>query len=70
MFRFLWKILRNYGRYSNKNAVKNPCLIVEVLLNETTEYDRGEKFKNYEQLSTFVEYMLILRHKTWVEVFF
>lgn len=37
-----------YGKpeiYSeNKNVVKNPCLIVEVLSNETVEYDRGEKF--------------------------
>lgn len=54
----------------NKNAVKNPCLIVEVLSNETAEYDRDEKFKKYQQLSTFVEYLLISQHKTWVEVFF
>ncbi len=54
----------------NKNAVKNPCLIVEVLSNETTEYDRSEKFKKYQKLSTFVEYVLISQHKTWVEVFF
>ena len=54
----------------NKNAVKNPCLIVEVLSNETAEYDREDKFKKYQQLSSFVEYVLISQHKTWVEVFF
>ena len=54
----------------NKNAVKNPCLIVEVLSNETAEYDRDEKFKRYQQINTFVEYMLISQHKLWVEVFF
>lgn len=54
----------------NKNAVKNPCLIVEVLSNETAEYDRGEKFKKYQQLNSFVEYVLISQHKVWVEVFF
>lgn len=47
----------------NKNAVKNPCLIVEVLSSETAEYDRGEKFKKYQKLNTFVEYVLILQHK-------
>lgn len=54
----------------NKNAVKNPCLIVEVLSNETAEYDRGEKFKKYQKLNTFEEYVLISQHKVWVEVFF
>lgn len=54
----------------NKNAVKNQCLIVEVLSNETAEYVRGEKFKKYQQLNTFVEYELISQHKVWVEVFF
>ncbi len=54
----------------NKNAVKNPCLIVEVLSNETAEYDRDEKFKRYQQISTFVEYVLISQHKIGVEVFF
>ena len=54
----------------NRNAVKNPCLIVEVFSNETAEYDREEKFKKYQKLNTFVEYVLISQHKVWVEVFF
>lgn len=54
----------------NKNAVKNPCLIVEVLSDETAEFDREEKFKKYQQMTTFVEYVLISQHKVWVEVFF
>ncbi|MFN3488630.1 MAG: Uma2 family endonuclease [Emticicia sp.] len=43
---------------------------MEVLSNETAEYDRGEKFKKYQQLNTFVEYLLVSQHKIWVEVFF
>ena len=54
----------------NKNAAKNPCLIVEVLSDETAEYDRDEKFKKYQQIDTFVEYVLISQHKAWVDVFF
>lgn len=38
----------------NKNAVKKPCLIVEVLSDETAEYGREEKFKKYQQMTTFV----------------
>ena len=43
----------------NKNEVKNLCLIVVVLSNETAEYDKGEKFKLYQKLNTFVKYVLI-----------
>jgi Uma2 family endonuclease len=54
----------------NKNAAKNVCLIVEVLSDETADYDRGEKFKKYQNIDTFVEYVLISQHKVWVDVFF
>jgi Uma2 family endonuclease len=43
---------------------------VEVLLKETADYYRGEKFKKYQKINTFVEYVLISQNKFWVEVFF
>jgi Uma2 family endonuclease len=40
-------------------AVNNPTLIVEVLSPSTEEYDRGEKFKHYEQLPSLRQYVLV-----------
>lgn len=55
---------------ANKNAVRNVCLVVEVLSSETEEYDRGTKFDKYQQMETFVEYVLVSQNRPWVEVFF
>jgi len=41
------------------NAVINPVLIVEVLSPSTEKYDRGAKFRNYRQIPTLREYILI-----------
>ncbi len=42
-------------------------LIVEVLSPSTESYDRGEKFRHYQALPSFVEYVLIAQDKTFVE---
>lgn len=55
---------------ANKNAVRNVCLVVEVLSAETEEYDRGAKFEKYQQIESFVEYVLISQNRPWVETFF
>jgi Uma2 family endonuclease len=39
--------------------VRYPCLIVEVLSPSTADYDRGDKFTHYRQISTLPEYVLI-----------
>ena len=54
----------------NKDAAKNPVLIVEVLSESTDSYDRGEKFRKYRQIDTFREYVLIEQRFPFVEVFF
>ncbi|MFN3848288.1 MAG: Uma2 family endonuclease [Spirosomataceae bacterium] len=54
----------------NKNAIKNPTLIVEVLSPDTEEYDRGLKFYKYRSLETLKEYVLVSQNRPWVEVFF
>ncbi len=53
----------------DKNAVKNPVLIVEVLSKSTANYDRGDKFYKYRQLTSFKEYLLINQDKKVVEIF-
>ena len=53
----------------NPNAAKNPILIVEVLSDSTEKYDRGEKFRKYQQIPSLQEYVLITQDSMRVEVF-
>ena len=46
-----------------------PCLIVEVLSNSTEAFDRGDKFADYQTLSTLKEYVLINTKRQRVECF-
>ena len=50
------------------NSVSNPILIVEVLSNSTSGYDRGDKFYKYRQIPSFKEYVLIEQDKYVVDV--
>lgn len=54
---------------TDKNAVTNPILIVEVLSKSTANYDRGDKFYKYRQIPTLREYVLIEQEKAVVEVY-
>jgi len=51
-----------------KNSVTNPILIVEVLSKSTSDYDRGDKFYLYRQLSSLKEYVLIEQDRYVVDV--
>jgi Uma2 family endonuclease len=42
-----------------RQAVYHPCLIVEVLSPSTEQIDQGKKFRNYRQIDTLKEYVLI-----------
>lgn len=53
----------------DKNSIKNPILIIEVLSKSTGNYDRGDKFYKYRQLASFKEYLLINQDKKVVEIF-
>ena len=44
------------------HAVVNPVLLVEVTSPSTEEYDRGEKLRNYQQLPSLRE-VLIISHR-------
>lgn len=46
-----------------------PTLIVEVLSESTEKYDRGEKFRQYQQIGSLKEYMLVSQHAPRVELF-
>ncbi|HVZ97997.1 MAG TPA: Uma2 family endonuclease [Chitinophagaceae bacterium] len=49
--------------------VLNPYVIIEILSPSTKNYDRGEKFKLYRDISTLKEYILIDSESIHIEVF-
>lgn len=51
------------------DIVSNPVLVVEVLSDSTERYDRGKKFKKYQTLPSFREYVLISQTEPLVETF-
>jgi Uma2 family endonuclease len=51
----------------HKDTLLNPTLIIEVLSDFTEAYDRGEKFKQYRQLDSLMEYVLIAQDKHLIE---
>lgn len=53
-----------------RDAIVNPVLIVEVLSDETRDYDKGNKFDGYCTLPSFREYLLVEPGKTWAKTIF
>jgi Uma2 family endonuclease len=51
-------------------AAKNPTLIVEVLSDSTSKYDREDKFRAYQKIDSFQEYVLVAQDQVSVEVFY
>jgi Uma2 family endonuclease len=55
------KALSNYKKF--------PCLIIEILSDSTEAFDRGDKFKDYQNIETLQEYVLIDVKKPQVDCF-
>ena len=53
----------------NKETVLNPTVLVEVLSPTTESWDRGGKFRNYQQIESLREYVLVSTDKMLVETF-
>ena len=49
------------------DTLLNPIVLVEVLSPSTQVYDRGEKFKHYQQLTSLQEYILVSQDEVGVE---
>ncbi|HUZ57247.1 MAG TPA: Uma2 family endonuclease [Hanamia sp.] len=49
--------------------VLNPTVIIEVLSKSTKNYDRGEKFKLYRDITTLKEYILVDSESIHIETF-
>lgn len=54
----------------DQDAIINPMIIAEVLSDSTEAYDRSIKFRLYQQLSSFKEYILIDQYRPIVTVFY
>ena len=52
---------------STFDTLLNPIVLVEVLSPSTQAYDRGEKFKHYQQLRSLREYILVAQDEVRVE---
>jgi Uma2 family endonuclease len=59
------------GEYdpSDPNTLLNPVAIIEVLSPTTENYDRGAKFRQYQQIPSFKEYVLVSQDEPVVERF-
>ena len=49
------------------DTLVNPVAIIEILSESTESYDRGKKFKAYQQIPTLKEYILISQYEYSVE---
>jgi Uma2 family endonuclease len=51
------------------DTITNPVMIVEVLSDSTSQYDRGEKFVGFRTIPTLCDYLLIDQSHCLVEQF-
>ena len=49
------------------DTLLNPTLVIEVLSPSTEVYDRGEKFRHYQELASLQEYILVSQDRIRVE---
>lgn len=55
--------------HDRKDIICNPGIVIEVLSEGTAGYDRGGKFRKYQQLPSLQEYVLIEQKEAQVDVF-
>lgn len=55
---------------NNPHAITNPTLIVEVTSKSTGDYDRRGKFRMYQSLPSFTEYVLVDQNTPVIDVFY
>lgn len=58
---------RPIQRSADMNAIINPMLLIEVLFESTANYDRGQKFWYFAQLTSLREYVLVEQERWAVE---
>jgi len=48
-------------------TLTNPSVIIEVLSPSTEKYDRGQKFRNYQQIASLQEYVLVAQDEPVID---
>jgi len=51
----------------NRDNLRNPVVIIEVLSKSTESYDRGLKFMKYRRIESLREYLLVTQHNALFE---
>ena len=51
------------------DTLTNPQVIIEILSPSTESYDRGKKFRHYQQLPSVREYVLVSQDRKQIERF-
>lgn len=51
----------------DRDTLTNPKVVIEVLSNSTEKYDRTTKFRQYKQLPSLMEYVLVSQDEPLVE---
>lgn len=54
---------------ADKHNVVNPAILVEVTSDSSEEYDRGEKFAHFREISSLSEYVVVSHRERLIEVF-
>ena len=54
---------------SGTYTVKHPSILVEVLSKSSANYDRGFKFKKYQDIVSLQYYMLVAQYEYYVELY-
>ena len=54
---------------NDADTLINPTAIIEVLSPSTEKYDRGAKFRNYQQIASLDEYVLVGQDEAVIERF-
>ena len=54
---------------TDRDSLINPDAIIEVLSSSTEKYDRGAKFRQYQQLTSVKEYVLVSQDEAVCERF-
>jgi Uma2 family endonuclease len=54
---------------TDRNAILNPLVVVEVLSPTTEVYDRGAKARHYRRITSLREYVLVAQDEPRIEVY-
>jgi Uma2 family endonuclease len=52
---------------SELDTLLDPQVIIEILSPATADYDRGEKYRQYQQLDSVLEYVLVAQDEPILE---